>query len=159
MQYYRCQSYLGTSAYVYIICTVDRCLQQAFTRSHLPTFALVSADLHLGAGLSGDTALVQYLLVMDALNFCFWPQPGLEYEHLARGLKALLTSPDSFPPAMITLSHNQHTEPTEMQRQQPELLQCAQTNVRNMGEALIVTSVHPPNLFIAPSLLLPTCLF
>lgn len=44
-------------------------------------------DLHLGAGLSGDTALVQYLLVMDALNFCFWPQPGLEYEHLARGLK------------------------------------------------------------------------
>lgn len=34
-------------------------------------------------------ATAQYLLVLDALNFCFWPQPGLEYEHLARGLKVL----------------------------------------------------------------------
>lgn len=32
---------------------------------------------------------MQYLLVIDALNFCFWPQPGLEYEHLARGIKVL----------------------------------------------------------------------
>ncbi|KAI7835398.1 hypothetical protein COHA_010694 [Chlorella ohadii] len=29
----------------------------------------------------------QYLLVLDALNFCFWPQEGLEYEHLAGGLR------------------------------------------------------------------------
>ena len=35
----------------------------------------------------GDAATAQYLLALDALNFCFWPQPGLEYEHLARGLK------------------------------------------------------------------------
>ena len=32
----------------------------------------------------------QYILVLDALNFCFWPTPGLEYEHLARGLKRVL---------------------------------------------------------------------
>lgn len=25
---------------------------------------------------------------VDCLNFCFWPTPGLEYEHLAFGLKA-----------------------------------------------------------------------
>lgn len=25
---------------------------------------------------------------LDCLNFCFWPTPGLEYEHLAFGLKA-----------------------------------------------------------------------
>jgi hypothetical protein len=28
--------------------------------------------------------------MVDALNFCFWPCPGLEYEHLAMGLKAAL---------------------------------------------------------------------
>lgn len=43
------------------------------------------AGVHLSSG--GDAAVAQYLLVLDALNFCFWPQPGLEYEHLARGLK------------------------------------------------------------------------
>lgn len=32
----------------------------------------------------------QYILVLDALNFCFWPTLGLEYEHLARGLKKTL---------------------------------------------------------------------
>uniref|UniRef100_A0A383VZK3 Queuosine 5'-phosphate N-glycosylase/hydrolase n=1 Tax=Tetradesmus obliquus TaxID=3088 RepID=A0A383VZK3_TETOB len=31
---------------------------------------------------------VQYLLVVDALNFCFWPDGELEYEHLAGGIKA-----------------------------------------------------------------------
>ena len=29
---------------------------------------------------------VAYQLVVSSLNFCFWPAPGLEYEHLARGL-------------------------------------------------------------------------
>lgn len=40
----------------------------------------------------------QYILVMDALNFCFWPNTqGLEYEHLAVNLKLLLESdPHSF---------------------------------------------------------------
>ena len=42
------------------------------------------ADLHL-IGKGALTA--QYVLVLDALNFCFWLQPDLEYEHLARGLK------------------------------------------------------------------------
>ena len=74
------------------------------------------AELHaLGPGAS-EEAVAQYLLVVDALNFCFWPDgpessaddgqggdedscPGedegsaaaareqLEYEHLARGIK------------------------------------------------------------------------
>ncbi|TFJ80449.1 hypothetical protein NSK_008190 [Nannochloropsis salina CCMP1776] len=39
----------------------------------------------------------QYALVLDALNFCFWPTPGLEYEHLARGLRrALERDPTAF---------------------------------------------------------------
>ncbi|EGG13478.1 UPF0553 family protein [Cavenderia fasciculata] len=29
----------------------------------------------------------QYIIVMDALNHCFWPDESLEYHHLARGLK------------------------------------------------------------------------
>jgi hypothetical protein len=33
---------------------------------------------------------VQYIFVMDALNFCFWPSPGFEYDTLAVALKAVL---------------------------------------------------------------------
>ncbi|GAB5370220.1 hypothetical protein AAMO2058_001473800 [Amorphochlora amoebiformis] len=39
----------------------------------------------------------QYILVLDALNFCFWPLPGYEYEHLAGGLKrAIIRTPEVF---------------------------------------------------------------
>ena len=46
----------------------------------------------------GGPLTAQYLLVIDTLNFCFWPESGLEYEHLARGLKVRASSdtlPDS----------------------------------------------------------------
>ncbi|XP_027075212.1 uncharacterized protein [Coffea arabica] len=33
---------------------------------------------------------VQYLFVLDALNFCFWPDKEMSYEHLASGLKEAL---------------------------------------------------------------------
>ena len=33
---------------------------------------------------------VQYIFVMDALNFCFWPSPGFEYDALAMSLKQVL---------------------------------------------------------------------
>ncbi|CAM8989392.1 unnamed protein product [Rhodiola kirilowii] len=33
---------------------------------------------------------VQYLLVLDALNFCFWPDKDLNYDDLASGLKKAL---------------------------------------------------------------------
>jgi hypothetical protein len=32
----------------------------------------------------------QNLFVVDALNFCFWPSPGLEYDSLAIGLRKVL---------------------------------------------------------------------
>jgi Potential Queuosine, Q, salvage protein family len=44
------------------------------------------AELHLWAE-DNPELVAQYLLVVDALNFCFWPQPGLEYEQLATGVK------------------------------------------------------------------------
>lgn len=37
----------------------------------------------------------QYVFVMDALNFCFWPAPGLEYDTLAMSLKNVLDSDSS----------------------------------------------------------------
>lgn len=45
------------------------------------------ASVHF-AGEPAD--VVQYLLVLDALNFCFWPDPGLAYHHLAQGLRDAL---------------------------------------------------------------------
>ncbi|KAK1359924.1 Queuosine salvage protein [Heracleum sosnowskyi] len=38
---------------------------------------------------------VQYLFVLDALNFCFWPDKDLTYDHLAAGLKAALQNDKS----------------------------------------------------------------
>eukprot|EP01132_Coremiostelium_polycephalum_P008432 gene8432-10351_t len=39
----------------------------------------------------------KYILVLDSLNFCFWPDSELEYHHLARGLKTTLErDPSSF---------------------------------------------------------------
>uniref|UniRef100_A0A5B7BUE8 Queuosine 5'-phosphate N-glycosylase/hydrolase n=1 Tax=Davidia involucrata TaxID=16924 RepID=A0A5B7BUE8_DAVIN len=38
---------------------------------------------------------VQYLFVLDALNFCFWPDEDLSYDHLASGLKAALQNDKS----------------------------------------------------------------
>ncbi|XP_057960320.1 uncharacterized protein LOC131152469 isoform X2 [Malania oleifera] len=38
---------------------------------------------------------VQYLFVLDALNFCFWPDKDLNYDHLALGLKEALENDKS----------------------------------------------------------------
>ncbi|KAL3675705.1 hypothetical protein R1sor_025653 [Riccia sorocarpa] len=38
----------------------------------------------------GGPLTAQYMLVLDALNFCFWPDEELHYEHLARGLRDAL---------------------------------------------------------------------
>eukprot|EP01039_Chlorochromonas_danica_P004212 gene4209-4626_t len=52
--------------------------------------------------LSGGELTAQYILIVDALNFCFWPCPGLEYEHLAMGLKeALLKDKTAFDAANL----------------------------------------------------------
>lgn len=41
--------------------------------------------------------LIQYVFVLDALNFCFWPLQGYEYEHLSASLKqTLINNPTAF---------------------------------------------------------------
>ncbi|KAG1691057.1 hypothetical protein DVH05_027338 [Phytophthora capsici] len=54
-----------------------------------------SGDFHYFEDVELDGPLTcQYVFVLDALNFCFWPTENMEYEHLARGLKtALLSDP------------------------------------------------------------------
>lgn len=43
----------------------------------------------------GGVLTVQYLFVLDSLNFCFWPTPELEYEHLAGAVKAVVEAKPS----------------------------------------------------------------
>lgn len=38
---------------------------------------------------------LEFVFAIDALNFCFWGQPGFEYEHLSIGLKRLLEADES----------------------------------------------------------------
>ncbi|MCB0075774.1 MAG: queuosine salvage family protein [Anaerolineales bacterium] len=46
---------------------------------------------------AGSSATAQYLLVLDGLNFCFWPAPTWEYDRLARSLKeTMLVAPHRF---------------------------------------------------------------
>ena len=47
-----------------------------------------AGDFHLATG-SAPSTLMQYILVLDALNFCFWPSAtSAEYDALASGLRA-----------------------------------------------------------------------
>ena len=40
---------------------------------------------------------MQYIFVLDALNWCFWPTDNFEYEQLAVSLKqVLISTPDAF---------------------------------------------------------------
>ena len=53
-----------------------------------------ACDFHF---CDGTDLTAQYVLVLDALNFCFWPLDGYEYHHLAGGLKqALLRDSTAF---------------------------------------------------------------
>ena len=48
----------------------------------------------LDAATSGPLTC-QYVFVLDALNFCFWPSAGMEYDTLAVSLKDALTADPS----------------------------------------------------------------
>lgn len=45
---------------------------------------------YCGDVANGGPLTCQYVFVMDALNFCFWPTPDLEYDTLALSLKRVL---------------------------------------------------------------------
>ena len=54
------------------------------------------------ASTSGPNT-AQYILVLDALNFCFWPCPGFEYVDLATNLKKVMESnPEQFSSSFLS---------------------------------------------------------
>ncbi|KAK9794969.1 hypothetical protein WJX73_009457 [Symbiochloris irregularis] len=85
----------------------------------------------------GGPQTVQYLLVVDALNFCFWPAEDLEYEHLARGVKAAAMNN----PGSLTASSLSQYTGADVQRlfdwQQPvPLLEERARLLREVGRGL-----------------------
>jgi len=54
---------------------------------HLAAPAAFDGDLHF-VDAADPELTARALLAVDALNFCFWPCPSLEYEHLSRGVRA-----------------------------------------------------------------------
>lgn len=72
---------------------VDELTDETLKRLYfLPHF---DQDLHF-IDLADPHLTAQYLMVLDSLNFCFWPHPTLEYEHIAQGLKkSVLQDPAS----------------------------------------------------------------
>ncbi len=45
----------------------------------------------------GTSRTAQYLLVLDSLNFCFWPEPAWDYNRLALALKqTMVNEPERF---------------------------------------------------------------
>jgi hypothetical protein len=51
---------------------------------------LVGEGWHYCADVPNGPLTCQYIFVLDALNFCFWPTPGLEYDYLATCLRKVL---------------------------------------------------------------------
>ena len=69
---------------------VVRSLDAATLRALCSGTGLWDRGLHF-ADTSRPELLLRSLLVLDSLNFCFWPRPGLEYDALARGIKVRRT--------------------------------------------------------------------
>ena len=65
---------------------IVRSLDAATLRALCSGTRLWDRSLHF-ADASRPELLLRSLLVLDSLNFCFWPRPGLEYDALARGIK------------------------------------------------------------------------
>lgn len=82
--------------------------------------------------------VVQYILVMDVLNFCFWPTEGLEYDALAGGLKrALLADPHVFDAERLASA----TEDDVKRWVRSDILEAAERArlVRECGAALLAS--------------------
>ena len=70
---------------------------------HYSCFCLPATNHHHHPRKQDGTAqTVTYLLVLDSLNFCFWPNETWEYDNLARALKdAIVRTPGAFEPARL----------------------------------------------------------
>eukprot|EP00271_Cylindrocystis_brebissonii_P019536 TRINITY_DN5965_c0_g1_i1.p1 TRINITY_DN5965_c0_g1~~TRINITY_DN5965_c0_g1_i1.p1 ORF type:complete len:274 (-),score=28.90 TRINITY_DN5965_c0_g1_i1:212-1033(-) len=82
-----CRRTAETSTHVKIN---NEALQKVAQRIASAPFRQVAWNFDQVHFFDGGPLTVQYLLVVDCLNFCFWPDPDLHYEHLAKGLKRTL---------------------------------------------------------------------
>lgn len=95
-------------------------------------------DLHYFADAATDGPLTcQYIMVLDALNFCFWPTAGMEYEHLARGLKHALEKDPTALNAERLASIDSKTVAAWFSPYDPPQLQERTRKVREVGNVLL----------------------
>jgi len=61
----------------------------------------LDGDFHF---FDGSVATYNYIFVVDALNFCFWPsESGLEYDVLARAVRSVAQeTPDALSPSALS---------------------------------------------------------
>ena len=83
----------------------------------------------------GGPRTCQYVFVMDALNFCFWPVPGLEYDVLAMSLKKVLEDDkdafDAIKLSQITEVHQSLVSPPSTDELRPFTNDYYRHNFRN----------------------------
>ncbi|KAL3660456.1 hypothetical protein V7S43_014606 [Phytophthora oleae] len=96
-----------------------------------------SGNFHYFEDVEQDGSLTcQYVFVLDALNFCFWPTENMEYEHLARGLKtALLSDPHALDADKLATVTNE-TVASWFHPFTPPQLDERRRKVREVGEVL-----------------------
>ncbi|CAH0521211.1 unnamed protein product [Peronospora belbahrii] len=79
----------------------------------------------------------QYVFVLDALNFCFWPTEKMDYEHLASGLKmALVHDSHAFDAEKLAIVTND-TMKSWFQPFTPPQVDERRQKVQEMGKVLI----------------------
>jgi hypothetical protein len=94
-------------------------------------------DLHY-ADVSHPDLTISYLLVVDTLNFCFWPDPDLEYADLASGIKqTILENPEAISShALATIDEEGVQKLIRWPRAVPEAAERARI-LRELGTVLL----------------------
>eukprot|EP00753_Platysulcus_tardus_P006562 PLAT14300.1.p1 GENE.PLAT14300.1~~PLAT14300.1.p1 ORF type:complete len:339 (+),score=172.22 PLAT14300.1:31-1047(+) len=93
--------------------------------SALDGVAWDAMDVHFADDAEeGGPLTAQYVLVLDALNFCFWPEEQLEYDDLAAALKRVLRADSSAfsaaSLAVLSVEELQAWLPAELSFPEPE---------------------------------------
>lgn len=88
--------------------------------------------------------LIQYVFVLDSLNFCFWPLKGYEYEHLAGSLKkTLMDDPTAFDAdVLIAMTPEKLVQYLQPPTEFPLIALPGQTNPFSSMETLPIPLLH-----------------
>ena len=79
----------------------------------------------------------QYIFVLDALNFCFWPVDGLEYDTLAKCLKDTLLRDGNAFNAETLANIDEHTLQSWFPSYKLPLLSERAQRLREVGSVLV----------------------